>query len=1330
MEMVGMIATSRFREEAISYLNDAKLHTDTSAKTNMLKRLKEILLHRDPSLLNEFIPYLLELQTERSAPMRNYLVQMIQEICLKYPEQISKVAPVLLTLIHDDVPAVARHAISTSSSLFRITFEQVALQGIYSGQLDAKLQESWEWMTTLKDAMYSASKEHKNDGVRLLAIKFIEMVILLFTPEPNGSTQPPPVPQKSEKTAFNVAWLHGGHPVLDVGSLGQEASRNLSLLLDQLRGTEVLKIPGPVAVVLVNSLASIGKQRPSLYGRVLPVLLGLVPNWEVIKGVQATSSIAQALKNAFLNLLKCTHSGAGPWRERVVSALKRMKEGDAAEPIVNQAKAEKLQAVDRARPTQENGIMDEHPGKRARLSPAQADSREGKSGCGMENYGGSVDAELDTDLSKALDSIRTLLAKGEEAVTSVDCYIARISAEVLADVVIENMKNLPHLPPAVSPRATSETKSGLPFNLGVPFSAVDTLEQSLVSSFSGQSFASSIHPPELVPITSDHRRDPRRDPRRVELHHMDLSADVKLEESVVDVPNSSSTDTIVHMGEESFSTPSADEQMSFIPGISQTHVSKETKDISIDGPVNTVGMSLVTASEAPQIHNVAISLPNLTGPSSPQPISSPLHNSVQQVDAIDEVKPLVSIAVESVPSSVAVVGLKDEVQGVALSGATFQCASTPVPVVFLNTDEQIVLWKVLLQRILGSHKQVASSGGNELRFTLLARFLLGSDADDEVWEILLTHILADYQNHRGHDLVLHTLYHLYADQRSPKGESNGGALTPFAYEKFFLSVAEGLRDTLPPTDKSLSKLLGEAPVLPMTALELLEGLCNPRVKIKDGLEAPVVERITQGLSAVWSLILMRPPVRSECLHIALKCTVHELEEVRTKAIRLVANKLYPLNYISQSIEDYAMKMLHTVLDMGNHDLNGTVDSPANDVLELQDSKADQVTDRGPNSRTSVSDQYVANENSGEEEEHKNGKILVSVHEAQRCMSLYFALCTKKHSLLREIFDIYERSPKAVKQAVHKHMPVLIRTIGSSSLDVLQIISNPPAGSKNLIFLVLHVLTELSAPPPELIAAVKQLYESRIKDAKLLVPILSSLSKEEVLPIFPRLVALPAPDFKGALDRILQGSVHTGPALTPAEVLIAIHGIDPERDHVPLSMVKDACAVCFQQRTVFTQQVLAKVLNQLVEQTPLPMLFMRTVIQAVGSFRSLVSFVMEILSRLVSKQIWKWPNLWIGFLKCAEQTQPHSFHVLLQLPALHLEKALIRHPNIRVPLTKHASKPAVRSTLPRSTLLVLELAQDVVPSETVQSTPADVSTPASNPDAETQVSESAKTGHLA
>ena len=38
----------------------------------------------------------------------------------------------------------------------------------------------------------------------------------------------------------------------------------------------------------------------------------------------------------------------------------------------------------------------------------------------------------------------------------------------------------------------------------------------------------------------------------------------------------------------------------------------------------------------------------------------------------------------------------------------------------------------------------------------------------------------------------------------------------------------------------------------------------------------------------------------------------------------------------------------------------------------------------------------------------------------------------------------------------------------------------------------------------------------------------------------------------------------------------------------------ATNLCFQEKSVYTQEVLAVVLQQLLEQTPIPMLFMRTV----------------------------------------------------------------------------------------------------------------------------------------
>ena len=82
--------------------------------------------------------------------------------------------------------------------------------------------------------------------------------------------------------------------------------------------------------------------------------------------------------------------------------------------------------------------------------------------------------------------------------------------------------------------------------------------------------------------------------------------------------------------------------------------------------------------------------------------------------------------------------------------------------------------------------------------------------------------------------------------------------------------AETLRDSFPPSDKSLSKLLGEAPRLPKAVLNLLECLCSPGISEKAEKESQSGDRVTQGLSTVWSLILLRPPIRDVCLKIALQ----------------------------------------------------------------------------------------------------------------------------------------------------------------------------------------------------------------------------------------------------------------------------------------------------------------------------------------------------------------------------------------------------------------------------------------------------------------------------
>jgi len=53
----------------------------------------------------------------------------------------------------------------------------------------------------------------------------------------------------------------------------------------------------------------------------------------------------------------------------------------------------------------------------------------------------------------------------------------------------------------------------------------------------------------------------------------------------------------------------------------------------------------------------------------------------------------------------------------------------------------------------------------------------------------------------------------------------------------------------------------------------------------------------------------------------------------------------------------------------------------------------------------------------------------------------------------------------------------------------------------------------------------------------------------------------------------------------------------------------------------------------------------------------------------------------------------TWHMFFQLPAPQLENALSKNPTLKAPLVEHAEQPNVRSTLPRSTLVVLGLAED-------------------------------------
>ncbi|XP_062095189.1 uncharacterized protein LOC133801071 isoform X2 [Humulus lupulus] len=1162
-------------------------------------------------------------------------------------------------------------------------------------------------MLKLKEKIFSIALRHGGGGIRLLALKFVEAVILLYTPDPNGSLEPPS--DEENLMEFNISWLRGGHPLLNVGDLSIEASQTLGLLLDKLRFPSGIPLSNSTLIVLINSLSTIANKRPAFYGRILPVLLGLKPTSSVVNGVHIFG-VHHALKNAFLACLKCTYPGAAPWRDRLAGALREMKAGGPAEPVFHHvseingglgAELEDTFLAKEEKPTVEaygpvhnnlgkkrsgaqgkgNCAKDEDAsGKRIRVTPIA--SAESAKELEKNNYGvqddisstGPTTSKGDSDtgpVHQLVAMFGALVAQGEKAVGSLEILISSISADLLAEVVIVNMRNLP------------------------PSHSIDEVDDEPLLNMSIIGSDSQVkYPPSFV------------------ANVLSLSSTFPPIASLLDTHQAISDDTMNPEGEEECLADNAvvdGAESLFSTGLSASDVSSELGKgcLAISSDINDLGN---LESEIPGLDSAARNDGSFGQLAASSSVSTDLEDaSLDQITSSSQISPLNVLPSVSTDRSeeLSPKAIVSDVNSLVSSTATsvglshhFVLPKMSAPVISLADDEKDDLQKSALIRVVEAYKQLSVAGDLQIRSSLLASLGIELPSELEPWKMIQKHILADYVNHEGHELTLRVLYRLFGEAEEDRDFVSSTTATS-VYEMFLFTVVETLRDSFPPSDKSLSRLLGDVPYLPNTVLKLLECLCSPEILDKTEKEIQSGDRVTQGLSTVWSLILLRPPFRDACLKIALKSAVHHLEEVRMKAIRLVANKLYPLSSVAQSIEDFAREMLLSVINSDSSDKLGA-EGPITERTKDPDSERslNELQSMSTNSKDVPSDTHQSSTSPGA------SSFMVS--EAQRCMSLYFALCTKKHSLFGQIFVVYRNASAAVKQAVDRHIPILVRTMGPS-LALLEIISDPPIGSENLLLQVLHTLTDGAVPSQELINTIKKLYNSKLKDIEILIPILPFLSKDEVLLNFSQVVKLPPEKFQAALIRILQGSPHSGPLLAPAEVLIAIHGIDPDRDGIPLKKVTDACNACFEQRQTFTQQVLAKVLNQLVEQIPLPVLFMRTVLQAIGAFPALVDFVMEILSRLVSKQIWKYPKLWVGFLKCAFLTKPQSFGVLLQLPPPQLENALNRTPALRAPLVAHASQMDIRSSLPRSILVVLGIVSDTQTSAQAQTSQSQAQT---------------------
>ncbi|XP_056883577.1 symplekin [Takifugu flavidus] len=547
----------------------------------------------------------------------------------------------------------------------------------------------------------------------------------------------------------------------------------------------------------------------------------------------------------------------------------------------------------------------------------------------------------------------------------------------------------------------------------------------------------------------------------------------------------------------------------------------------------------------------------------------------------------------------------------------------------LSESQIEALTSKAIKRILHSEKAIAQSGMSHVRVKLLTRLVTQFDGmmKDDVLKFVLEDIRA------RSDLAFSLLYQEYNTYLS---QLPSGLLD--SYDHCLYTLLSGLQEKPEQKDGLFTKLVLEAPVITESALEVIRRYCEDE------------SRVYLGMTTLKELIVKRPSRQFQYLHVLLDLSSHEKEKVRTTALAFL-KRMYEKDHLRDYIEKFALNYMQLLVH------------PNPPSLLFGADKDTEVA--APWTEDTV----------------------------RQCLFLYLSLLPLNHQLVHELASVYTEAIADIKRSVLRAIEQPIRGMGMNSPELLLLVENCPKGAETLVTRCLHILTDKVPPSPELVERVRDLYHKRVPDVRFLIPVINGLEKSEVIQALPKLIKLNPIVVKEVFNRLLgtqhsEGSSTVSP-LTPGDLLIALHNIDSNKCDMK-SIIK-ATNLCFGEKNVYTSEVLAVVMQQLMDQNPLPMLLMRTVIQSLTMYPRLGGFVMNILSRLIMKQVWKYPKVWEGFVKCCQRTKPQSYSVLLQLPSAQLTSMFERCPEMREPLLQHVHSltPHQQAHIPTSIMTVLE-----------------------------------------
>jgi hypothetical protein len=282
---------------------------------------------------------------------------------------------------------------------------------------------------------------------------------------------------------------------------------------------------------------------------------------------------------------------------------------------------------------------------------------------------------------------------------------------------------------------------------------------------------------------------------------------------------------------------------------------------------------------------------------------------------------------------------------------------------------------------------------------------------------------------------------------------------------------------------------------------------------------------------------------------------------------------------------------------------------------------------------------------------------------KRYLNLYLGLYAERPELLLGAVDVYSKiHAEELRAGISRSIMFRVKTVGVDHPIVIQVVVDHPPNTDKLAL----ELCDANGPTPAMARAVMDGFLLDKVDSRFVASVFPGLTREEAISVLPRLLPLP----QATQRRIVSLTLNRPPGfpLSPEELLIQLHVL---RGPNGTDMIKECVAwvgMMFDDpsKGLLKTDVLYPALVQLVQTSPLPLLFFRTLILSSTHLKAMEPYVLSLLSRaeLMDAKVWSDQRHRLGFVNTCEKLLPHSASLILNLPLDKFEAVIALKPTIK------------------------------------------------------------------